>query len=200
MAFRQKKILMQRLNVPAPIHQFTKTLEKDQANKLFKLLSKYSPETKQDKRQRLKEEAKNKADKKEEKKGDKPMVIKFGLSHVTTLVENKQAKLVVMAHDVVPVELMIFLPTLCRKMGVPFCFVKGKARLGAFVHQKTATCLALTEVRKEDLNDLENLRTFFNGTYNNNSGLRTQEGEPQMGIKNEQKRNRGKKNRNQGGN
>lgn len=190
MPFRQKKILMDRLNVPAPIHQFTKTLEKDQANKLFKLLSKYKPETKTDKRNRLKEEAKNKADKKEEKKheGEKPLVVKFGLNHITTLVENKQAKLVVIAHDVVPIELMIFLPALCRKMGVPFCFVKGKARLGHFVHQKNATCLALTDVRKEDLNDLENLRTFFNGTYNQNSGLRTQEGAPIMGIKNQQKR------------
>ena len=121
------------------------------------------------------------------------MVIKFGLNHVTTLVEQKLAKLVVIAHDVVPIEMMVFLPALCRKMEVPYCFVKGKARLGTFVHQKNTTCLALTEVRKEDLNDLENLRTFFKGTFNENVGIRTLEGGPEMGAKHQQKRNRGRK-------
>lgn len=165
-------------------------MEKDQAGKLFKLLSKYSPETKKDKRQRLKEEAKDKADKKEKKEGEKPLVLKFGLNHVTTLVENKAAKLVVMAHDVVPIELMVHLPALCRKMKVPYCFIKSKARLGTFVHQKTATCLALTDVRKEDLHDLDNLRAFFNSAFNENSGIRTVEGEPVFGVKKQQKRGR----------
>jgi large subunit ribosomal protein L7Ae len=165
-------------------------LEKDQAGKLFKLMSKYAPETKKDKRQRLKEEAKSKADKKEQKEGDRPLVLKFGLNHVTTLVENKTAKLVVMAHDVVPIELMVHLPALCRKMGVPYCFVKSKARLGTFVHQKTATCLAVTDVRKEDLHDMDNLRAFFKSAFNENSGIRTVDGEPVFGIKNQQKRGR----------
>lgn len=61
------------------------------------------------------------------------------------------------AHDVDPLEVMIFLPALCRKKNVPFCFVRGKARLGKLVHTKTATCVALTEVRKEDLQDFDNL-------------------------------------------
>lgn len=181
---------MDRLSVPGQINQFTHTLEKDQAAKLFKLLAKYTPESKKDKRQRLKQEAANKAEGKEQKETEKPLAIKFGLNHITTLVENKQAKLVVIAHDVVPIELMVHVPTLCRKMGIPYCFVKNKARLGTLVHQKTATCVALTEVRKEDLHDLENLRTFFNGTYNENTGIRTLDGEPIMGIKNQQRRNR----------
>jgi hypothetical protein len=33
-------------------------------------------------------------------------------------VENKKAQLVVIAHDVDPIELVVFLPALCRKMGV----------------------------------------------------------------------------------
>lgn len=40
-------------------------------------------------------------------------VVKYGLNHVTTLIENKKAKLVVIAHDVDPIELVVFLPTLC---------------------------------------------------------------------------------------
>ena len=34
------------------------------------------------------------------------------------------------AHDVDPIELVVWLPALCRKMNVPYCIVKGKARLG----------------------------------------------------------------------
>ena len=69
---------------------------------------------------------------------------------MTELVEEGKAKLVVIAHDVDPIEMMVFLPGLCRKKGVPFCFIRGKARLGKLVHQKTATCVALTDTRKED--------------------------------------------------
>ena len=82
-------------------------------------------------------------------KKPKPFVIKYGLNHITTLVEEKKAKLVAIAHDVDPIETVVFLPTLCRKFDVPYCFVKGKARLGATVNKKTATAVALTDVRKE---------------------------------------------------
>lgn len=41
-----------------------------------------------------------------------------------------KAQLVVIAHDVDPIELVVWLPALCRKMGVPYAIVKGKSRLG----------------------------------------------------------------------
>lgn len=119
--------------------------------------------------------------------GQKPIVVKFGLNHVTTLVESKQAKLVVIAHDVVPIELMIFLPDLCKKMKIPYCFVKGKARLGKFVHQKQCTAVALTEVRKEDMNDLNNLCQYFNGVYNENVGIRKLQAQPVMSAASQHK-------------
>jgi large subunit ribosomal protein L7Ae len=72
------------------------------------------------------------------------------LNHVTELVEQGKAKLVAIAHDVDPIEMMVYLPALCRKKGIPYAFVKGKARLGRLVHQKTATCVALVDSRKED--------------------------------------------------
>merc|ERR1712242_442147 len=100
--------------------EFRQTLEKNQTAKLLKLLAKYTPETKTEKATRLKAEA----EAGESKKGDKPMHLKFGLNHVTTLVEENKAKMVVIAHDVDPIELVVHLPALCRKKGVPFCFVR----------------------------------------------------------------------------
>ena len=58
------------------------------------------------------------------------MYAKYGPNHIVAFVEAKKAALAVIAHDVNPIELVIFLPAICRKMRVPYVFVKGKARLG----------------------------------------------------------------------
>lgn len=120
----------------------------DLGTTLFKLLKKYSPEDDKQKAERLKQEAQNKQQGAAQD-SKKPTVLKFGLQHVTKLVEERKAKLVVIATDVDPIELVIWLPTLCRKMDVPYTFVKSKAALGTLVHQKTATCVALTDVKKD---------------------------------------------------
>ncbi|KAL0070137.1 60S ribosomal protein L8 [Marasmius tenuissimus] len=150
---RQKVILNQRLKVPPAISQFSHTLDKNTATQLFKLLNKYRPESKVEKKQRLTAAAAAAADgKKEETK--KPLFVKYGLNHIVALIEAKKASLVVIAHDVDPIELVVFLPALCRKMGVPYVIVKGKARLGTVVHKKTAAVAALQDVRSEDQREL----------------------------------------------
>ena len=149
------------------------------------MLAKYTPETHKEKSDRLKTEAEGKAGGKDAKKTEKPMHLKFGLNHVTTLVEENKAKMVVIAHDVDPIELVVHLPALCRKKGVPFCFVRGKANLGKLVHLKTATCVALTEVRREDFVDLEQLGTLFKTQFNDNANLTRKWGGGIMGIKNQ---------------
>lgn len=149
------------------------------------MLNKYKPEDKKEKKARLQQEAENKAGSKDAKKGTKPYFVKYGINHVTTLVEEGKAKLVVIPHDVDPIELIVFLPALCRKKGVPFCFVKGKERLGKVVHLKTVTCLAITEVKKEDITDLEQLRKNFLKEYNEDTKLRREWGGGVMGIKNQ---------------
>jgi large subunit ribosomal protein L7Ae len=58
-------------------------------------------------------------DKATTKETKKPCFAKYGLNHVVALVEAKKAQLVVIADDVDPIELVVFLPALCRKMGVP---------------------------------------------------------------------------------
>jgi len=84
----------------------------------------------------------------------KPLFVKYGLNHTVALIEAKKASLVVIAHDVDPIELVVYLPALCRKMGVPYVIVKGKARLGTVVHKKTAAVLTIEDVRSEDQREL----------------------------------------------
>lgn len=153
---------------------------------MFKLLAAYAPEKTAEKKQRLvaAAEAKKNGQKVDTKK---PVVLKYGLNHITTLVENKEAKLVVIAHDVDPIELVIFLPQLCRKNNVPFAFVKGKAALGKLVNKKTATAVALTEVRNEDKAKLEQFVNLFNTNYNNNEDLRKTWGGGILGSKSQHK-------------
>jgi len=183
---RQKRVLMQRLKVPPVINQFSMTVDKNETAKLLKLLAKYSPEDKKEKTQRLKAEAEAlKGGKKGEHKTPKPVHLKFGLNHVTTLVEENKAKLVVIASDVDPVEMVVHLPALCRQKGVPFCFVRGKAALGRLVHLKTATCVAVTDVNKEDVVDFEALRETFTKKFNEERALRRTWGGGVMGIKNQ---------------
>merc|ERR1712004_664179 len=96
---RQKVVLQTRLKVPPAVNQFYSTLDRQTATQLFKLMDKYRPETK------------------------RAAVVRHGVNTVTTLIEKKKAQLVVIANDVDPIELVMFLPALCRKMGVPYCIV-----------------------------------------------------------------------------
>jgi large subunit ribosomal protein L7Ae len=166
---RQRRILTQRLKVPPALNQFTKTLDKPSAVQLFKLLNKYKPEDKTAKKQRLQALAADKAASGKQDASKKPHFVKFGINHITHLVEQKKASLVVIAHDVDPIEIVVWLPQLCRKMDVPYVIVKGKARLGQVINKKTATALAFTGVRPEDKNELakmvETIKSNFVDRY-----------------------------------
>jgi len=178
---RQRRVLMHRLKVPPALNQFTRTLDKPTATQVFTLLNKYRPESKIAKKRRLEAAAKAK-EKGEIAKTSKPNVVKFGINHITGLVEQKKAKLVLIAHDVDPVEIVVWLPALCRKMDVPYGIVKGKARLGTVVHKKTATALAVTSVNKEDLSKLAELSQQFKDS-NKNLDNRRSWGGGQLGPK-----------------
>ena len=191
---RQRAVIYQRLKVPPAVNQFTKTLSKNEAMTVFSLLNKYRPETPAAKKQRLKEVAAAKAAagttaKEEGEEGDykRPKTIQYGLKNVTALIENKQASLVLIACDVDPIELVLWMPALCRKMQIPFMIVKDKARLGALVHMKTAAAVCLTAVDKADASQLELLQNLAMEKYNSNVELLRKWGGGIMGLKTQAK-------------
>ena len=106
---------------------------KQTTTQLFRILHKYRPETSRQKKNRLLKNAESLIEGKKEFTNKKHCTLKYGINHVTYLVEEKKAKLVLIAHDVSPIEIIVWLPALCRKMNVPYCIILGKSRLGMFL-------------------------------------------------------------------
>lgn len=151
---------------------------------MISLLKKYAPETRKEKKERLQKIAKSEVkNEKKKKQGDKPIQVKCGLNHVTYLIEQKRAKMVLIAADVDPIETVVFLPTLCKSMDIPYAIVPSKARLGSIVHKKTATCLALTDF-KEGAAELNNLCRVFREHF---TGPAHHPKKPEKGIKSQMK-------------
>jgi len=163
---RQKAVLQTRLKIPPPINQFQSTLDRQTALQLFRLLDNYRPETKQERKERLKARAQARAEGKDDKPTKRKPVVHHGINTVTTLVEKKKAQLVIIANDVDPIELVLFLPALCRKMGVPYCIVKNKARLGRVCRRKTTTCMAISTVESSDRSALNKVVETVKTNYN----------------------------------
>lgn len=163
---RQKAVLYQRLKVPPPINQFTMTLDRPTATQVFKLLDKYRPESKEAKKARQLAQAEKKVDGKDAAPAKRTPVVRAGVNTVTTLVEQKKAQLVVIAHDVDPIELVMHLPALCRKMNVPYCIVKGKARLGQVVRRKTCAAMCLANTNPEDKSALSKIVEAVRNNFN----------------------------------
>ncbi len=56
--------------------------------------------------------------------------IRVGTNEVTKSSERAEAKLVVMAEDVDPVEILVHIPMLCEEKRIPYVYVPKKQRLG----------------------------------------------------------------------
>jgi large subunit ribosomal protein L7Ae len=107
----------------------------------------------------------------------------------------------VIAHDVDPIELVVWLPALCRRMDVPYVIVKGarchlhlrtpppilvcagKARLGHLVHKKTSAVVALTDVKKEHQTQLDQFVAATKPSFNDNVAERRRWGGGILGAK-----------------
>lgn len=166
---RQRAVLYKRLKIPPTINQFraTSSFSKQSVTQVFKLLHSYRPESREAKKDRLRKLATAKAAKEQVPTASRTPQIIFGSNSVTTAVEKKKAKLVVIAADCDPIEVVLHLPTLCRKMGVPYCIIKGgRARLGHLVHRKTASVVAITKVKPEDKVRLQKVVEVVKASFN----------------------------------
>ena len=56
--------------------------------------------------------------------------IRKGMNEVTKSIERAQAKLVVMAEDVNPPEILFHIPLLCEEKGIPYGYLATKKELG----------------------------------------------------------------------
>merc|ERR1712139_524510 len=85
---RSKMTLLKRIKIPPAINQFSNTFDKRQASQLFRLLNNLKPETKTEKKERLAAQAEKVASG-QSASAKKPVAVKMGINHVTSLVEEK---------------------------------------------------------------------------------------------------------------
>ena len=80
-----------------------------------------------------------------------------GANEATKQVERGQAKLVVMAEDVTPEEVLAHMPVLCEEKNIPYAYVPSKEELGSSAGLKVGTAaVAITNPGKEKAG-IENL-------------------------------------------
>lgn len=73
-----------------------------------------------------------------------------GVNETTKQVERGQAKLVVMAEDVSPEEILAHMPILCGEKNIPYTYVPSKQELGAAAGLGVPTAsIAVVDLGKE---------------------------------------------------
>lgn len=155
----KKKVskLANAIRIPPAINQFKTVLSEHETKRVVDLFMKYRPENKAEKKARLSSE--------NPKEGPRPVLVKFGLKHVTDLIETKKAKLVLISASVDPIEVVLFLPTLCRKMGVSYAIVENSTILGRLVNLKSTACVCLCEVGAADEAAFRDIVTMANAMF-----------------------------------
>jgi len=69
-----------------------------------------------------------------------------GVNEATKSIEKGKAKLIIIAEDIDPQELILHIPALCKEKEIPFVSVPSKQELGACVGLKVATtCVAVED-------------------------------------------------------
>lgn len=92
--------------------------------------------------EKLKEQIKNTLSIITEANGGK---IRAGLNEVTKSIERKNAKLVVMAEDVTPPEILYHIPLLCDEKQIPYAYVSKQKELGESIGLNVASSSVAVE-------------------------------------------------------
>jgi len=72
--------------------------------------------------------------------------VRVGTNEVTKSSERAEAKLVIMAEDVDPVEILVHIPMLCEEKRIPYVYVPTRQRLGQSAGlTKSAASVAIVE-------------------------------------------------------
>ena len=74
--------------------------------------------------------------------------IKKGTNEVIKSIERGESKIVVIAEDVTPPEVVYYLPMLCDERKVPYAYVKKRSDLGAKVGIASAASISVVDLGK----------------------------------------------------
>ena len=83
--------------------------------------------------------------------------ISKGANEATKQVERGQAKLVVMAEDVTPEEILAHMPILCEEKNIPYTYVHSKEELGSAAGMSVSTSAIAIVNPGKDKAGIENI-------------------------------------------
>jgi large subunit ribosomal protein L7Ae len=102
--------------------------------------------------QKLQDELKRLLDTIADTRGSK---IRKGMNETTKSIERSTAKLVVIAEDVSPPEIVLHLPILCEEKGIPFGYVENQDDLGHAVRINVSASAVAVEDAGSSQNERE---------------------------------------------
>jgi large subunit ribosomal protein L7Ae len=84
--------------------------------------------------------------------------IRKGMNEVTKSIERGQAKIVVMAEDVSPPEILYHVPLLCEEKNIPYTYISSRKNLGNAVNINVgASSIAVDNVGTGNENILDDI-------------------------------------------
>lgn len=122
---KEKKILCSKIKVPVAIQQFSKPLTDEVADKVSNIF------------------LKNKDSQLSAFFKKNNFFIKHGINNLTNLIQKKKALFVLIANNVNPIELVVWIPALCKKAGVSFAIIKNKSNLKKLSNKKSTSCVII---------------------------------------------------------
>lgn len=131
---KKKAALEAALKCPPAIYQFKTKINDEIKQKLTPILKRYKPETKEEKAARLSNP---------EAAPKREHTLRMGINEIVKLIQRKKLSLVLIANNVDPIVVVLYLPSLCKKMGISYAIYDTKEELGAIVGRNSIACLGV---------------------------------------------------------